>query len=91
MQIIVSRTKSFIQGSEVVTISPAPGIQVVPDWVGETTTFALGVQDGSVKEVEVKTEAPEPAAVDPAPDPAPAKPNPQRLPPPPGLSRSANK
>ena len=64
MQIILRRTKCFSQGQQTITLSPAPGVQTVPDWVRETATFRLGCQDQSIQEVEVK---PAPGPVEAAP------------------------
>ena len=62
MQIIVSRTKSFILGAEQVTVAPSPRLTTVPDWVAETGTFKLGLQDNSIQVLQ-PVAPPKPAAV----------------------------
>ena len=78
MQIILKRTKCFSEGQKLLTVSPLPEIQTVPEWVRNTATFRLGLQDKSIQEVEVK---PAPAPIEPAAAPAPA-PVPAPMPPP---------
>lgn len=68
MQVILTRTKSFfLQGTagttqKHLTVPAGAGIQTVPDWVRQSTTFKLGVKDGSVQEVEVRSPVPTAAA-----------------------------
>ena len=88
MQIILKRTKCFIEGQKAITLSPSPDIQTVPEWVRNTATFRLGCQDMSIQEVEVKS-APAAAAVPvevepeaPAEEPEPAAPAPRPIQPP---------
>ncbi len=74
MQIIVRRTKTFISGGQILTVSPEPFAQTVPGWVRTTPTFQLGSQDGSVSEVEIKP----PVAMAPVAAPAAPAPSPVR-------------
>lgn len=71
MQIILKRTKCFSEGQKLLTVSPSSDIQTVPEWVRNTATFRLGLQDKSIQEVEVK---PVPASIEAIPAPAAAKP-----------------
>jgi hypothetical protein len=57
MQLIVRKTKSFIlDGHDTFTVNPGPEPLQVPDWVRETGTFKLAVQDGSITEIGPKPE-----------------------------------
>jgi hypothetical protein len=57
MQLIVRKSKSFIMdGHETLTVTPGPEPLQVPDWVRETGTFKLAVQDGSITEIGPKPE-----------------------------------
>jgi hypothetical protein len=83
MKIVITRTKSFIRSGETHTVSPTIGTVAVPDWAADTTTFNLGVQDGSIQVVQ-----PPAAGTEPEPGPGPeAEPTPRRGPgrPPKGL------
>jgi hypothetical protein len=57
MQLIVRKTKSFIlDGHDTFTVNPGPEPLQIPDWVRETGTFKLAVQDGSITEIGPKPE-----------------------------------
>lgn len=49
MQIIVTRTKTFMLGAKTETVAPSARLTEVPDWIAETATFKLGVQDKSIQ------------------------------------------
>ena len=58
MHLIVNRSKSFSNGSQVKSVAPGPGLQEVPDWVRDTNTFKLGVANETIIEIEVKSPPP---------------------------------
>jgi hypothetical protein len=55
VQVLVTRTKSFHQDSEVLTIGPTKAPRTVPDWIRDTETFRQGARDGSIIELQVLT------------------------------------
>jgi hypothetical protein len=56
MQIITSQTYLFqADGKESLRVAAGPHPVLVPDWIKDTLLFRLAVDDGSIKEVEVKS------------------------------------
>lgn len=62
MTLIVTRAKIFRVQEKGITkrvqIEPRPQPQIVDDWVRDTLGFKLGIQDGSISEIEIKSPAP---------------------------------
>jgi predicted O-methyltransferase YrrM len=54
MLIVTRRVKTFINGGQIITIDSGI-VQSVPDWVRETSTYQIGMQDESIREVQSRS------------------------------------
>jgi hypothetical protein len=67
IQVMITRAKTFIRGADIRSYSRSAAPVAMPEWVRDDPGFALGLKDGSIRELVFASPAVAPAPAPPLP------------------------